>query len=390
MYITLYYNRLVKSIKIEKYYFYTNNSYNNLNAKMPPSLDTTFLTILRATMDEIDSITDLIQDDTYLRLVNNLQSLYNIHTTITTNTITNNINITHTITDDDDIIVVHDGITNNINITNFDTTLLVSEYMRKNMTPEQRQIHIASVNPMCPEEYRNNININNPIFRDYNRQIRQVVHLWETMSSEDQRTYITRPQNVLRHSSGQYNIFPFYRSSMRSYYSTYIINILNANDSVANDSAANDSVANDSAANDSAVNDSAANDSVANDSVVYDSAANITNFMRVLSVLDTTYNYWTPHERGSYDNSVNPLESEEFRNRINSRNRIFSEYNSLMREALGYWRAISPDEQRNIRNGRHINEPSRSMMTSVVWGGPIERIIGIRSHRDPVEIYDVL
>ena len=360
MYITLYYNRLVKSIKIEKYYFYTNNSYNNLNAKMPPSLDTTFLTILRATMDEIDSITDLIQDDTYLRLVNNLQSLYNIHTTITTNTITNNINITHTITDDDDIVVAHDGITNNINITNFDTTLLVAEYMRENMTPEQRQIHIASVNPMCPEEYRNNININNPIFRDYNRQIRQVVHLWETMSSEDQRTYITRPQNVLRHSSRQYNIFPFYRSSMRSYYSTYIINILNANDSVANDSVANDS------------------------------AANITNFMRVLSVLDTTYNYWTQHERGSYDNSVNPLESEEFRNRINSRNRIFSEYNSLMREALGYWRAISPDEQRNIRNGRHINEPSRSMMTSVVWGGPIERIIGIRSHRDPVEIYDVL
>ena len=344
---------------------------------MPPSPDTTFLTILRATMDEIDSITDLIQDDTYLRLVNNLQSLYNIHTTITnttitnttntitTNTITNNNNITNTITDDDDIIVVHDGITNNINITNFDTTLLVTEDMRENMTPEQRQIHIASVNPMCPEEYRNNININNPIFRDYNRQIRQVVHLWETMSSEDQRTYITRPQNVLRHSSGQYNIFPFYRSSRRSYYSTYIINILNANDSVANDSVANDSAAN-------------------------DSAANITNFMRVLSVLDTTYNYWTPHERGSYDNSVNPLESEEFRNRINSRNRIFSEYNSLMREALGYWRAISPDEQRNIRNGRHINEPSRSMMTSVVWGGPIERIIGIRSHRDPVEIYDVL
>ena len=168
---------------------------------MPPSLDTTFLTILRATMDEIDNILPLIQDNIYLRLVNNLQSLYNIHTTITnttitnttntitTNTITTNTITTNTITDDDDdIVVAHDGITNNINITNFDTTLLVSEYMRENMTPEQRELHIASVNPIFPEEYRNNINTHNPIFRDYNRQIRQVVHLWETMSSEDQRT----------------------------------------------------------------------------------------------------------------------------------------------------------------------------------------------------------
>ena len=338
MYITLYYNRLVKSIKIEKYYFYTNNSYNNLNAKMPPSLDTTFLTILRATMDEIDSITDLIQDDTYLRLVNNLQSLYNIHTTNTTNT-TNTIT-TNTITDDDDdIIVAHDGITNNINITNFDTTLLVAEYMRENMTPEQRELHIASVNPIFPEEYRNNININNPIFRDYNRQIRQVVHLWETMSSEDQRTYIMRPQNVLRHSSGQYNIFPFYRSSRRSEYSTYIINILNANDSAGN--------------------------------------TNITNFMRVLSVLDTTYDYWTSDERSLYDNSVNPNNTEEYRNNINSRYPIFTDYNRLMREALDYWRAMSFDEQINIRNGPHVNNPSFSMMNNVIWGGPIERIINI-------------
>ena len=187
---------------------------------MPPSTDTSFLTILRATMDEIDSILPLIQDDTYLRLVNNLQSLYNIHTTIT-NTITN---------DDDTIGVAHDGITNNINITNFDTTLLVTEYIRENMTLEQRDLHITSVNPLFSEYYRNNVNNNNPIFRDYNRQIRQMIGLWETMSSEDQRNYITRPQNVLRHSSGQYNIFPFYRSSRRSRYSTYIINILNTND----------------------------------------------------------------------------------------------------------------------------------------------------------------
>ena len=375
---------------------------------MSSSPDTTFLTILRTTMDEIDSITHLIQDDTYLRLVNNLQSLYNIHTTIstitnttnttntittntTTNTTTNNYTITNTINDDftnnytydniilaydsitnnitndddDTIGVAHDGITNNINITNFDTTLLVAEYMQENMTPEQRDLHIASVIPLFSEEYRNNINNNNPIFRDYNRQIRQVVHLWKTMSSEDQRTYITRPQNVLCHSSGQYNIFPFYQSSRRSGYSTYIINILNANDSAANDSAANDSAAN-------------------------DSVANITNFMRVLSVLDTTYDYWTHQERSLYNNSVNPYEDEEFRNGINSRNLIFSDYNSLMKEALGYWRAISPDEQRNIRNGRHINDPSRSMMTSVVWGGPIDRIIVVRSPTHPAEIYDSL
>ena len=206
---------------------------------MPPSPDTPFLIILRVTMDEIDSILPLIQDDTYLRLVNNLQSLYNIHNT-NINTITNDdtIGVSHdgiinnSITNDDDdtIGVAHDGITNNINITNFDTTLLVTEYIRENMTLEQRDLHITSVNPLFSEYYRNNVNNNNPIFRDYNRQIRQMIGLWETMSSEDQRNYITRPQNVLRHSSGQYNIFPFYRSSRRSEYSTYIINILNTND----------------------------------------------------------------------------------------------------------------------------------------------------------------
>ena len=231
------YLRLVNNL--QSLYNIHNTNITNLNTRMPPSTDTSFLTILRATMDEIESMTHLIQDDIYLRLVNNLQSLYNIHNT-NINTITNDdtIGVSHdgiinnSITNDDDdtIGVAHDGITNNINITNFDTTLLVAEYIWENMTLEQRDLHITSVNPLFPEYYRNNININNPIFRDYNRQIRQVVHLWETMSSEDQRNYITRPQNVLRHSSGQYNIFPFYRSSRRSRYSTYIINILNTND----------------------------------------------------------------------------------------------------------------------------------------------------------------
>lgn len=313
---------------------------------MPPSPDTTFLTILRATMDEIDSILPLIQDNIYLRLVNNLQSLYNIHTTNITNTtntitITNDDNNTITITNDENNTIgdAHYGITNNINITNFDTTLLVAEYMRENMTPEQRELHIASVNPLFSEEYRNNINNNNPIFRDYNRQISQVVDLWENMSSEDQRNYITRPQNVLHHSSRQYNIFPFYRSNRRSEYSTYIINILNTNNSAGN--------------------------------------TNITNFMRVLSVLDTTYDYWTSDERSLYDNSVNPNNTEEYRNNINSRYPIFTDYNRLMREALDYWEAMSFDEQRNIRNGPHVNNPSFSMMNNIIWGGPIERIINI-------------
>jgi hypothetical protein len=212
------YLRLVNNL--QSLYNIHNTNITNLNTRMPPSTDTSFLTILRATMDEIESMTHLIQDDIYLRLVNNLQSLYNIHTTIT-NTITN---------DDDTIGIAHDGITNNINITNFDTTLLVAEYIRENMTLEQRDLHITSVNPLFSEYYRNNVNNNNPIFRDYNRQIRQMIGLWETMSSEDQRNYITRLQNVLRHSSGQYNIFPFYQSSSRSEYSTYIINILNTND----------------------------------------------------------------------------------------------------------------------------------------------------------------
>lgn len=60
-----------------------------------------------------------------------------------------------------------------------------------------------------------------------------------------------------------------------------------------------------------------------------------------------------------------------------------------MREALGYWNALSLDEQRNIRWGPHINDPSRRMRDAVVWEGPIDLIIVERSPDHPTEIYDV-
>ena len=115
----------------------------------------------------------------------------------------------------------------------------------------------------------------------------------------------------------------------------------------------------------------------------------LTNFNRVLSALYNRYDYWTENERILYDNSVNPNNSAEHRNGINSRFREFSNYNRQVREALGYWEAMSPDEQSNIRWGPHIRYPSRRMNESVERGGPIDRIIIANSPSHAVEIYDV-
>jgi hypothetical protein len=115
----------------------------------------------------------------------------------------------------------------------------------------------------------------------------------------------------------------------------------------------------------------------------------LTNFNRVLSALHNRYDYWTENERILYDNSVNPNNSAEHRNGINSRFREFSNYNRQVREALGYWEAMSPDEQSNIRWGPHIRYPSRRMNESVERGGPIDRIIIANSPSHPAEIYDV-
>jgi hypothetical protein len=109
----------------------------------------------------------------------------------------------------------------------------------------------------------------------------------------------------------------------------------------------------------------------------------------VLSALHNRYDYWTENERILYDNSVNPNNSAEHRNGLNSRFREFSNYNRQVREALGYWESMSPEEQSNIRWGPHIRYPSRRMNESVEQGGPIDRIIMANSPSHPVEIYDV-
>jgi hypothetical protein len=116
----------------------------------------------------------------------------------------------------------------------------------------------------------------------------------------------------------------------------------------------------------------------------------LTNFNRVLSALYNRYDYWTENERILYDNSVNPNNSAEHRNGIISRFREFSNYNRQMREALGYWESMSPEEQSNIRWGPHIRYPSRRMNESVERGGPIDRIIIANSPSHPIEIYNVL
>jgi hypothetical protein len=116
----------------------------------------------------------------------------------------------------------------------------------------------------------------------------------------------------------------------------------------------------------------------------------LTNFNRVLSALYNRYDYWTENERILYDNSVNPNNSAEHRNGIISRFREFSNYNRQMREALGYWESMSPEEQSNIRWGPHIRYPSRRMNESVERGGPIDRIIIANSPSHSVEIYNVL
>jgi len=117
--------------------------------------------------------------------------------------------------------------------------------------------------------------------------------------------------------------------------------------------------------------------------------SNVTNFIRVLSELDTEYNSWADNTKYAYGASVNPNITQSERDEINTEFREFSNYNTLMREALDYWNALSPDEQRNIRWGPHINDPSRRMMNAIVWEGPIDRIIVERSPDHPVDIYDV-
>lgn len=116
--------------------------------------------------------------------------------------------------------------------------------------------------------------------------------------------------------------------------------------------------------------------------------SNVTNFIRVLSELDTEYNSWTYDTNYAYWISVNPNTTQSVRDEINTDFREFSNYNRRMREALGYWNALSFDEQTNIRLGPHINDPSRRMMDAVVWDGPIDRIIVERAPSHPVEIYD--
>ena len=116
--------------------------------------------------------------------------------------------------------------------------------------------------------------------------------------------------------------------------------------------------------------------------------SNVTNFIRVLSELDTEYNSWTYDTNYAYGISVNPNTTQSYRDELNTDFREFSNYNRRMREALEYWNALSFDEQTNIRLGPHINDPSRRMMDAVVWDGPIERIIVARAPSHPVEIYD--
>lgn len=50
--------------------------HNNLNQSQNPS----FLTTLQATLEILDDISSVMDENTYLTLTNNLQQLYNIHT----------------------------------------------------------------------------------------------------------------------------------------------------------------------------------------------------------------------------------------------------------------------------------------------------------------------
>ena len=76
---------------------------------------------------------------------------------------------------------------------------------------------------------------------------------------------------------------------------------------------------------------------------------NVTIFIRVLSELDTEYNSWTYDTNYAYGISVNPNTTQSDQDDINSLFGEFSKYNRLMKEALGYWSAMSLDEQTNLR-----------------------------------------
>ena len=68
------------------------NANFNTNQTQTPS----FLTLLQATLDILDDVSGAMPENTYLTLTNNLQQLYNIHTSNPTSNPTSNTNQTST------------------------------------------------------------------------------------------------------------------------------------------------------------------------------------------------------------------------------------------------------------------------------------------------------
>jgi len=68
--------------KIDNYFFYENiNHYINAMTGHRPNTEQSqeFLSTMHTMIDDLDTISSAIDENTYIRLVNGLQRLYNIH-----------------------------------------------------------------------------------------------------------------------------------------------------------------------------------------------------------------------------------------------------------------------------------------------------------------------
>ena len=139
--------------------------HNNSIQNQTPS----FLTTLQATLDILDDISGSIEENTYLTLTNNLQQLYNIHTSNTTSNPTSYAN---------------PPIMTPINYTNNDYVSTISYASISNF-----DISNANINNI------NNANINNYINTNINENIQSRI---QSLNEESNRmNYSARTRLIL-------------------------------------------------------------------------------------------------------------------------------------------------------------------------------------------------
>ena len=142
-----------------------------------------FLAILQATLDILDDISSRIDENTYLRLANNLQQLHNIHTS--SNTSYSNTSYTNTISSNSN---ENENENNNEN-----ENAMYSSQLRQVISRfSQLQTLWRNMSDVQHAEYdRDNLRGNsmNNINMEFNRFWRSARNAWQALSIEEQNDY---------------------------------------------------------------------------------------------------------------------------------------------------------------------------------------------------------